>query len=494
MSDHEIEDLLNAARWPLSVTEVARRALEDPEVLQTVVSLCAQGHWPALVTSQKLEERHSGAVMTARLQALAQGLGDYRLVRLLARLVDQAPVRAALTDTMASTGGATFMECAAVLVRADEAAVITAVREALTSAPEGLGSAQRAVAVMKTGQEELRDVLRNWVQHNAHDERMPAFAAALGRSSEQEAPKALLQSAKAAKVQEEFHGFYTGVAEMDHIREQPAASSALRVYTCKSLGKHVVGLMQAGDRQTALWPQDLDAEPHPASWEYLILRLWPVLDAASATEWCEAVLLEHLHGPYPEDHRLLLGWLGRALFQREMGAAHRILQAILSVNVFEAPTQARLKSAHRRTLLWSGQKALSEGQIADAEKVARALLADQPAGEALLFDVQVQVRASGPEAGIAAADAHLPHLVNDPIHSAHLLDEKAQALLSLKRPTDALTCLQQAAQLDQGDPKVLTHLAQAHHALGHAEAQQWAALALAAGADPERLKGIVSRQ
>ncbi len=493
VSDHEIEALLDAARWPLNVSEIVRLALVDPEALQVVLTRCAQGHWPALVTSQKLEASHGDAVMAVRLEALGAGLGDYRLVRLLARFADLPAVREAIDQFMRSAKGADLMECAAVLGGADDARVVSALRLALTSG-EGLGSAQRAVAAMDLGLRQLQDVLLVWVQDNPQDERMPVFAEALGRGGATDVPKALLQMASGTVVQEEFHGFFTGVAEMDHIREQPAASAALRSFTSRTLSAHICALMKAEDRRSPLWPEGLPPEPHPASWEYLTLALWPKLQTQDAGAWFEAVLLEHLHGPYPEDHRLLLGWLGRALFKADMGLAHQLLQAVLSVNVFEAPTQARLKSAYRRTLLWTGQQGLDAGDLVAAEKVARALLADQPAGEALLFDVQVRARCSGPEAAMVAVDAHLPYLGNDPIHSGRLLDEKAQALLSLKRPAEALTCLEQAAQLDQGDPSVLTHLAQAHHALGHAEAQQWAALALAAGADPQGLEGIVSSE
>ncbi len=121
-----------------------------------------------------------------------------------------------------------------------------------------------------------------------------------------------------------------------------------------------------------------------------------------------------------------------------------------------------------------------------------ALLADQPGGEALLFDTRLTAAERGPQAVLACVQGYLPHLGNDPVHHGRVLAEKGRAQLALKQPEAALSTLQQAAQLEQGDPETLSLLAQAHHVLARPEAKAWANLALQAGADPAPLKAILA--
>ncbi|CAN0556897.1 unnamed protein product, partial [Laminaria digitata] len=226
----------------------------------------------------------------ARLDALRAGLGDYRLVRMVRRFVDQPTVHEVLTQTMQRAEGALLMECAAALGRADEPGVVEAVRQSLTVAPSDMGSAQRALEVMQGGLRALQVDLRAWIDAHPQDERLAVVAEALCNSGEVEAPAPVLQAAAAARVEEAFHGFFTGIAEMDQIREQPPAARAHRAFMAKTLAAHIHGLKQADDRQSSLWLQRLEPEPHPASWEYLTLALWPLLESQETAQWYQAVL------------------------------------------------------------------------------------------------------------------------------------------------------------------------------------------------------------
>lgn len=483
--------MLNESAWTRHVASVIQQALSSRPALDEVLSLVAEGHWPAILISQKLEAQHLRAVNEARVQALSAGRGDYRLVRMVRRFVEQPDVHDVLTRTLEQAEGALLMECAAALGRADEPKTVEAVRLALTTRPNDMGSAQRALEAMQERLPELQDDLRTWILAHPNDERLAVVAEALCRSGEVQVPAPLLQAATAARVEEAFHGFFTGIAEMDQIREQPAAARAHRTFLAKDLGVHIEGLKQADDRQSPLWPQRLQPEPHPASWEYLTLALWPRLEAEDTTAWYRAVLIEHLHSAHACDHHLLLGLVGRALYVSDHEAAFELLQAGLQANVFDASTRARLQAALRRVRLALGQQALHEGQLAKARSLSDALLADQPGGEALLFDTRLTAQERGPEAVLACVEGYLGHLGNDPVHHGRVLAEKGRAQLALQQPEAALATLQQAAQLEQGDPDTLSLLAQVHHVLGRPEAKAWANLALQAGADPAPLKAIL---
>ncbi len=479
-----------------------KRLRAEAALWTELLALVRAGNGYATRAAQNLKDVDEEAVVAAVRDAVAAGRGD---IEFLGGYKDRDDVRAVLEQVMAEGEGRSAKLAAAMaLGRCEEDAVIEMVRSLLED-PEGdYRHADLAAETMKHIDRrigELLPALRAWVEKaGEHENRLPAICIHLFRAGHPEAPPHLVTQARREKRDEQYHSMKSGIRALDDAEwTQNEACKAERMWRGKALAERVLALRVAGDRDSPVYPGDWEAEPFPASWNYLLQAAWPYLEAADAVGWLEETLVGHVRADerYAADqalvHRLLHHYGTINDVDHLIPLAQAVLGAppgTLSVKNEEGRAEDD-ERVRRRTQRWltsarvaKGFQRQLAGDLGEARALCDAALADEPNdAQALFLDARLcWLEQESPQAGIDRAEANFARAnAEDRVGRAKLLNVAGCACDELKRWPEALGFFIRAHELTP-DPMFLCNIAECHFKLGQfADAVRFASQAARKG-------------
>jgi len=493
------------------INKYVRLGKEDEEIRRIVFETAGRGVIPALRAAWKLRDVDAEGVREACMTAARSEYVNDEIIERLAQFIDNPEVRALLEylfsnppanlksrDHNGSFEDRILVELAVALGRCEDDRIIDLVKGMLKNLDYRSSEfVTKAMNGMSKRLKELEPSLRQYIADaDEGDRRLPAICIQLFRAGCRELPEKLLTLSQREKRNEQYASVKLGITFLDE-EYQTDSCRAERLFTGFMLSEHIKALNRSNDRTTSAWPAELEPEPWPASWKFLLRSALPVIEANDDLQFFTDLLCGHVENRegYTPDHVLLRGLFDYFYNSNNIEGVMQAGEAILAgKEVYSQGTRNSIQDKLVLARVQYGWNLKKEGKLAEARKVADELLEIDPDnGQLLFFDARLHWLETGsPSQGISRAHAYISRVGSDPAGKGRLFNLIGCALDEDGKVEDAVDYFKKAATEDPRDPAYLANIAECYEKLGNTpEALKFAQSAIQLKSSSELCQRIV---